>query len=61
MSDNKTESKIGTMPMVAAVAAGVIATELIPIASELLRWIVAAIVTVIVFVVCVMIKTKSQE
>jgi len=61
MSDNKPKSKIGTMPMVVAVAAGVMAIELLPIASELLRWIVAAIVTIAAFTLCVMIATKNES
>lgn len=36
------------------VAAGILAIDLIPIANELLRWIVAAIIVVIVFALCLM-------
>lgn len=47
------------MPMLVAVAAGILTIELLPIQSELLRWIIAAVVTILVFALCVMIAPSN--
>jgi len=54
MSENK--SNLEWWQTLVPVAAGILAVELIPIANELLRWIVAAIAVTIVFTLCLMVK-----
>ena len=42
------------------VAAGIVSVEYIPISHELLRWIVSILITVVVFVACVYVKSLSN-
>lgn len=58
MSDNKQENKIGIWQTLIPVTIGIVAVDLIPVDSEILRWILSAIITVIAFAICLMISNK---
>lgn len=42
------------------VASGIVCVEVMPIQSEVLRWIVSVAITVVVFAVCVWVKSLSH-
>lgn len=41
------------------VVAGIVSIDLIPVESEILRWIISAVITIAVFLVCVWVKSTT--
>lgn len=69
MEDREYKEAVGTYEMKSGadwllfgipVAAGIVSVEYIPITHELLRWIVSILITVVVFVACVYVKSLSN-
>lgn len=59
MNENSNTPKVSTWQMLVAVVVGILLVDVLPIHGELLRWAITAIITVVVFVVCVMISNRQ--
>lgn len=58
MNENSNTPKVSTWQMLVAVVVGILLVDFLPIHGELFRWVMTAIITVVVFVVCVMISNR---